>query len=300
MELRHLRYFLVLAEELNFTRAAERLMIAQPPLSRQIRDLEEELGAPLFVRQHHSVRLTDEGVLFRDYASRIIALSEQSVSDIRNMRSGLQGTLYLAEVEGKGPRLMAEWIAGFSRLHPKVQFSVWNGNSDEVVNRVRKGLSDAALIMEPHDPEGLQSHLVYSEPWIAMFPADHPLAAPDQDTVSMRELADCDLIIPSRNSRLKEIRSWLGTDAAELKVVARFANVVTAYELCRNGVGVAIYPAAAADIVKDRGSVRIRTISDPGIRASYVLIYSSEHPLHTLARRFAEYILAQQEKRVED
>ena len=68
MELRHLRYFLVLAEELNFTRAAERLMIAQPPLSRQIRDLEGELGAPLFVRQHHSVRLTDEGVLFRDYA----------------------------------------------------------------------------------------------------------------------------------------------------------------------------------------------------------------------------------------
>ena len=260
MELRHLRYFLVLAEELNFTRAAERLMIAQPPLSRQIRDLEEELGAPLFVRQHHSVRLTDEGVLFRDYASRIIALSEQSVSDIRNMRSGLQGTLYLAEVEGKGPRLMAEWIAGFSRLHPKVQFSVWNGNSDEVVNRVRKGLSDAALIMEPHDPEGIQSHLVYSEPWIAMFPADHPLAASDSDTVSMR--------------------------------------VVTAYELCRNGVGVAIYPAAAADIVKDRGSVRIRTISDPGIRASYVLIYSSEHPLHTLTRRFVEYILAQQEKEI--
>ena len=109
----------------------------------------------------------------------------------------------------------------------------------------------------------------------------------------MRELSDCELIIPSRNSRLKEIRSWLGTDAAELKVAARFANVVTAYELCRNGVGIAIYPAAAADIVKDSDSVRIRTISDPGIRASYVLIYSSEHPLHTLARRFVDHILSQ-------
>ena len=191
---------------------------------------------------------------------------------------------------------MAEWIAGFSRLHPKVQFSIWNGNSDEVVNRVRKGLSDAALIMEPHDPEGLQSYPVYSEPWIAMIPTDHPLAASDSDTVSMRELSDCELIIPSRNSRLKEIRSWLGSDAAELKVAARFANVVTAYELCRNGVGIAIYPAAAADIVKDRGSVRIRTISDPGIRAAYVLIYSSEHPRHALARRFVEYILSQPAK----
>ena len=72
MELRHLRYFLTLAEELNFTRAAERLMIAQPPLSRQIRDLEEELGSPLFVRGHHSLELTEEGILFRDYASHII------------------------------------------------------------------------------------------------------------------------------------------------------------------------------------------------------------------------------------
>ena len=293
MELRHLRYFLILAEELSFTRAAERLMIAQPPLSRQIKDLEEELGAPLFIRQHHSVRLTDEGVLFRDYASRIIALADQSVSDIRNMRSGLTGTLYLAEVEGKGPRLMAGWIAGFSRLYPKVLFSVWNGNSDEVVNRVRKGLSDVALIMEPHDPEGIESHLVYSEPWIAMFPADHPLAASESDTVSMHELSGCGLIIPSRDSRLKEIRSWFSNDAEDFKVAARFANVVTAYELCRNGVGVAIYPAAAADIVTDKESVRIRTISDPGVRASYVLIYSNEHPLHTLARKFVDYILAQ-------
>ena len=293
MELRHMRYFLTLAEELNFTRAAARLMIAQPPLSRQIRDLEEELGAPLFIREHHSLRLTEEGVLFRDYAARVVALTDQSAADIRNMKCGLQGTLYLAEVEGKGPRLMAKWIAGFSALYPDVQYSVWNGNSDEVVNRVRKGLSDAAIIMEPHDPEGLHSHQVYSEPWVAMFPADHPLAA-GPDSVSMRELAGCRLIIPSRESRLKEISSWLGKKTEKLHVAARFANVVTAYELCRQGVGVAIYPAAVADIVTDHESVRIRTISDKGIRASYVLIYSNEHPLHSLAARFVDYILSDQ------
>lgn len=294
MELRHMRYFLTLAEELNFTRAAERLMIAQPPLSRQIRDLEEELGAPLFIREHHSLRLTEEGVLFRDYAARVIALTDQSAADIRNLKSGLRGTLYLAEVEGKGPRLMAGWIAGFSRLYPEVQYSVWNGNSDEVVNRVRKGLSDVALIMEPHSPDGLHSHQVYSEPWVAMFPADHPLAAAAPRPVFMRELAGCRLIIPSRDSRLKEISSWLGRQADKVQVTARIANVITAYELCRQGVGVAIYPAAVADIVTDHESVCIRTIADKGIRASYVLIYSNEHPLHTLAGRFVDYILSEQ------
>ena len=110
----------------------------------------------------------------------------------------------------------------------------------------------------------------------------------------MRELAGCRLIIPSRDSRLKEISSWLGRQADKVQVTARIANVITAYELCRQGVGVAIYPAAVADIVTDHESVCIRTIADKGIRASYVLIYSNEHPLHTLAGRFVDYILSEQ------
>ena len=292
MELRHLRYFVTLAEEMNFTRAAERLMIAQPPLSRQIRDLEEELGAPLFIREHHSLKLTEEGALFRDYATRILALSEESIADVRNMNRGLHGMLYLAEVEGKGPHLTAEWISGFSRQYPNVQYTLWNGNSDEVVNRIHKGLSDVGLIMEPYEPKGIHSYQVYSEPWIAMFPADHPLARSDSDTIPIRKLADCVLIIPSRDSRLREISDWLGSDGSMPHVVARIANVITAYELCRQGLGVAIYPAAATDIITDHKSVRVKTISDKGIRASYVLIWSAEHPLTNVAQKFVDHVRA--------
>ena len=290
MELRHLRYFLILAEELNFTKAASRLMIAQPPLSRQIRDLEEELGTPLFVRGHHALSLTEEGVLFKDYASRIIALSDQSVSDIRNMRKGLQGTICLAEVEGKGPRLMARWIAEFSRFYPSVKYTLWNGNSDEVANRIRKGLSDVAVIMEPHDPRGIHSFPVYNEPWIVMCRTDHPIAGIGQDRIPVSALAGQELIIPSRDSRLQEIMDWFGPEEEKPVIRARIANVVTAYELCREGVGAAIYPAAAADIVTDHETICIKTIEDDRIRASYVLIYPDEHPLSELARRFVEFI----------
>ncbi|MCR5596293.1 MAG: LysR family transcriptional regulator [Lachnospiraceae bacterium] len=290
MELRHLRYFLVLAEEMNFTRAADRLMIAQPPLSRQIKDLEEELGTPLFVRGHHLLELTEEGALFRDYASRILSLADQSVAEIQDMGSGLQGTLYLAEVEGKGPHLMSQWISGFSKLYPGVQFSLWNGNSDEVVNRIHKGLGDIGLIMEPYDPKGIHSLKVYSEPWVAMIPADHPLAAKASNTISMKELRACDLIIPSRDSRLREISDQMAPYGATPHVKAKIANVLTAYELCKAGVGVAIYPAAAADIVSDPNKVVIKTIADKGIRASYVLIYSDAHPLQHIAQKFIEYI----------
>jgi DNA-binding transcriptional LysR family regulator len=276
---------------MNFTRAAERLMIAQPPLSRQIKDLEEELGSELFIRGHHSLKLTDEGVVFRDYATRIIALADQSVNDIQEFRKGLHGTIYLAEVEGKGPHLMAGWIASFSRIYPDVQFVLWNGNSDEVVDRIRKGLSDVAVIMEPYDPEGLHCVQVYSEPWVVMFRADHPLAKIRGESVFMSDLAGYELIIPSRESRLREMRDWLGDAASSINVKARIANVVTAYELCKEGLGVAIYPAAVQDIVTDRSNVLIKTIADKRIRASYVLIYSDEHPLHTVAQRFTEHIL---------
>ena len=291
LELRHLRYFVTLAEEMNFTRAAERLMIAQPPLSRQIRDLEEELGTPLFVREHHSLKLTEEGVLFRDYATRILSMTEQSIADVRNVSKGLQGTLYLAEVEGKGPNIMAKLVSEFSKLYPDVQYSFWNGNSDEVVNRIHKGLSDVGLIMEPYDPQGIHSHHLYTEPWVAMIPAGHPLACTDAQTISMLELADCDLIIPSRESRLREISDWLGGGEKMPHVIARISNVVTAYELCRQGLGVAIYPAAVEDIVTDHESVCIKTISDKDIRASYVLIYSDEHPLHNIARKFIDNLI---------
>ena len=93
MELRHIRYFLAVAEEMNFTRAAERLHIAQPPLSRQIQELEAELDAKLFIRKPHALQLTEEGVLFRQYAQQILELVKKSSEDIREMEHGLQGTL---------------------------------------------------------------------------------------------------------------------------------------------------------------------------------------------------------------
>ena len=292
MELRHLRYFLTVCEEMNFTKAAERLMIAQPPLSRQIKDLEEELGAPLFVRQHHTLALTDEGVRFRSYANRIVSLADRSVEDIKEMNTGLQGTVYIAEVEGKAPRLTSGYIASFSKLHPNVQFNIWNGNSDEVTARVKNGLADVAVIMEPYDPKDLHSIPIYKEPWVAMFSCDHPLAKSKKKTIPLKLLAEHDLIIPSRGSRLQEISDWFSPLGITPKIRARISNATTVYELCVQNVGVAIYPAAAGDLIHD-DSVMIRKITDPEFMTTYILIYSDTHPLSPVADKFIEHVLEQ-------
>lgn len=295
MELRHLRYFLAVCEEMNITKAAQKLMIAQPPLSRQIKDLEEEIGTPLFVRDHHNLRLTEEGVRFRSYANRIIMLADRSVEDIKEMHTGLRGTVYIAQVEGKAPHLMASYISSFAEKYPDVQYSLWNGNSDDVISRVKNGLADLAIIMEPFDPQGLHATPIYKEPWIAMFAQDHPLACTKGNSIKLEMLEGYDLLIPSKGSRLQEITDWFAPLGITPNIRARISNATTAYELCLQNVGVAIYPAAAADLIHG-GKVLIRQISSPKHMATYVLIYPEDHPLSPVADKFIEFIKGRKEK----
>lgn len=289
MELRHLRYFLAVCEEMNFTKAAEKLMIAQPPLSRQIKDLEDEVGTKLFVRGHNTLQLTEEGIRFRTYANRIVSLANASLEDIRQMHTGLKGTVYIAEVEGKAPRLTAGYISSFSKTYRDVQFNIWNGNSDEVTQRVRNGLADVGIIMEPYDPQGLHSMPVYTEAWVAIFSKAHPLAHMKGKTIPLEKLAGYDLIIPSRGSRLQEIEDWFAPVNVTPRIKARIANATSMYELCEKNVGVAIYPAAIADLVRN-DSVLIREISRPRRTTTYVLIYPDNHPLSPVAAKFVEHI----------
>ena len=284
MELRHIRYFLVVAEEGNLTRAAERLMIAQPPLSRQIKDLEEELGAPLFIRKNHGVTLTEAGVRFRQYANQILALSERSVEDIKDMSGGLQGILYLATVEAKAPQIISGWIADFSSRYPNVEFNLWNGNTDDVVHRVRSGLCEIAVITAPYDQEELLGVEVYREPWVAMIPKNHPLAGTAGDSIELKKLGDYELMIPSRASRLREIEDWFAPLDIVPKVVCRLAHMQNAIELTRDGVGISIFPASVADYVKD--DIVIKKIIKPSVSATYICVRSKEHTLSKLAKAF--------------
>lgn len=292
MELRHIRYFLAVAEELNFTRAAEKLCIAQPPLSRQIQDLEEELGSPLFIRRSKGLLLTEEGALFKQYARQILGLVEKSTDEIREMKTGLQGTLYLATVEGHGPLLFSQWIAGFQKLYPHIQYNLWNGNSDDVTDRIMNGLCDLAIIMEPHNGEGLDSFQVYQEPWIAMIPADNPLAFEPSDTIDVSQLSPYELIVPSRKSRIEEIRSWFSEVGCEPIIRCQVAHMMNAYELTEQGVGIAIYPASAAEMARD-GSICVKRITRPSIAATYILVWNKNHRLSLAAQKFLQYIKEQ-------
>lgn len=288
MELRHIRYFLTLAEERSFSKAAQRLLIAQPPLSRQIKDLEEELGVSLFTRSSKGVTLTAAGEKFRQYALQIDYLSNQSIEIVKEMNKGLQGTLYLASVEGRAPHIISEWVAGFHQLYPHVEFNLWNGNSDDVLQRLQNGLCDLAVIVGPYNQENLIGKLIFDEPWIAMIPVSHPLAQKRGDSVTPEELAPYELIIPSRHSRLQEITDWFAIKNVKPKIICRVAHVLNAYELTEQNVGIAIYPAAAA-IYVDSSKVITKKLVDPSVTASYYITKVTGKNMSLVAEEFWKY-----------
>ena len=289
MELRHIRYFLAVAEEMNFTKAAEKLMIAQPPLSRQIKDLEDELGTRLFDRGPHRMELTEAGEMFRQYALRIVELSDKSMEDIRQMDRGLQGTIYFSSVEGQAPGLLAEWINEFKVEYPDVKYNLWNGNTDDILSRLKKGLCDLAVIMTPFDPEGLSTLEVYEEPWAAIIPKDHPLASLPGDTIDLKKLAPYDLLIPARHSRLHEIEDWFALSGEVPRVRCYIAHTLSAYELTRQQVGIAIFPASARGIIAN-DSVCIKPLDHPHVTAKYVLAWKDDHVMSNATREFLDFV----------
>lgn len=289
MELRHIRYFLAVAEEMNFSKAAEKLCIAQPPLSRQIMDLESELGVTLFNRKKHALSLTDEGMLFKQYAIQVLDLVDHSTAEVRELKHGLQGMLNLGTVEGNAPRLLANWISGFHENNPHVQYTLWNGNSDDVATRVMNGLCEIGVIMEPHNGVGLNAIPIYSEKWVAIIPKGHPILKNKSKKVTMDQIADYDLIIPSRESRLAEIGEWFRDTNKTPRVRCRVAHVLSAYELVRMGLGIAIFPASAKNIVNS-DEVTIKEFEDPAPTVSYIMVWNKSKTLSHAAAEFIEYV----------
>ena len=207
MDLRALKYFVTAAEEMNMTRAAERLGMSQPPLSSQIKGLEQELGVQLFIRGKRRLQLTDAGALLFRRAKQILELSEQTELEMHSLE-GLNGSINISLVEGRAPYLLARWIAGFRMEFPQVTFRLWNGDGDEAIERLQHGLADLALIAAPYSTEQLEGISVGREPWVAIISTKHPLAQDKSEFIPLKALAGEPLIVPSRHSRAIAIRNW--------------------------------------------------------------------------------------------
>ena len=295
MELRHLRYFYETATEMNFTRAAEKLNIAQPPLSKQIKDLEEELGVLLFVRRPHFLALTPEGEMLKQYAAQILGLADKASATVKEMGQGLNGTIYISTVEGHTLRELSGWISLFHQQYPLVQFNLWTGTADDINVRVKNGLCDFAILADISDLEGIGYYKLYQEYWTAFIPGDNPLAESAEETVNAKDLLPYDLIIPNREQRFETVKSWYSDSEEKPRIVCRYTNVLSAYELSRQSVGISIYPGEADEIIGSRTSSRVvaKQIVNPSVKATYYMLYNKNRVMQNVVKEFMDFIRKQ-------
>ena len=287
MELRTLRYFVTVAEELNITRAAEILNMSQPPLSSQIKNLESELGTTLFVRGRRNLTLTESGQLLYRRAKEIIALSEKAGAEIMSMGEGMTGTISIGLVEGIAPDIASEWIAGFQKAYPQVRFRILHGNSDELIEKMRSGLISLAVITAPYDQLLLNGFNVGQDSIVALMSNEHPLAKKQGKAVSATDLTDEALIVPSRRASIESVYRWFRTLHVEPNIICEVDSYMEAAALAERGVGIALFPrtpsipgkALTAKVLKGKGNLN-----------EYIFVWRKGHPLPTVEEMFIDYI----------
>lgn len=151
MELRVLNYFLAVAREENFTKAAQQLHLTQPTLSRQIADLEQELGVKLFIRSNHNIILTEEGMILKRRAQEILSLADKTKRDFMQKEEALSGTISIGSGEFRSTEYLAKIIAQFRKQYPNVKYEIYSGNASNIRDYIERGFLDIGLMSEPID-----------------------------------------------------------------------------------------------------------------------------------------------------
>lgn len=262
MELRHLRFFVTVAQERNFTRAAERVGIAQPPLSRQIRDLEEELGVILFDRGSRPIRLTEAGRLLYEQAVQIIASIEQVGRTMRQFASAQQSRFVIGVVGSIMHGALPEVIRMFRRRAVEIDVELVELTTVEQVAALKAGRIDAGLGRVRIDDPAIRREILYEEPLIAALFADDPLAVKGEK-VSLAALAEGTLIIyPSqpRPSYADQVLSLLRDNGCSPGKIVEVREVQTALGLVASQSGRAIVPTSMRHI--QREDIRYMSISE--------------------------------------
>jgi DNA-binding transcriptional LysR family regulator len=286
MELRHLRYFLAVADELHFGRAAARLHIAQPPLSQQIRQLEAELGYPLFLRTQRRVRLTEAGAAFRAEARALLERLEQAKAAAGRVARGEAGALAVGFIASATYALLPRLYRRFRERHPDVALGLEEMSTAEQVEALRAGRIQLGLARPPVGDDTLHVETLSEEPLVAALPARHPLAA--RKTLPLRALAHEPFILFPRQPRpgwIDVVQDACRAAGFRPAVAQEVLELSTAVTLVAAGIGVSLVPASAQGLRLD--GVAYRPLRAPAPRTTLVALRRPDDPRPVVDRFLA-------------
>ena len=239
MELKSLTTFLAVAEKETISAAAKHLHLSQPSLSRQLMELEKELGVTLFTRGNRKITLTEDGLLFRKRAEEIVELLEKTRSEFLSPRDTIAGNVSIGAGETYVIQMLGKIIKEIQVEYPNVKFHLFSGNADEVKERLDKGLLDFGVVISPVDVKKYHSlRLPDRDTWGVLMRKNSPLAS--NEVITPKDLWEVPLITSRQSLVSSELSKWLKKDMNKLTVVATYNLVYNASKLVEEGVGYAL------------------------------------------------------------
>lgn len=286
MELRVLQYFLAIAREESISGAAEFLHISQPTLSRQIKDLEEELGTILFERGSRRITLTEDGLLLRKRAEEIIDLVHKTETDITSGKIMLNGDIYIGCGETEGMSYIANAIKAVQDIHPNVCFHLHSGNAQDIMERLEKGLIDFGVVIGINHTSSYQHlRLPCQDICGVLMKKDHPLAK--KDVISENDLCDLPLIVSSQDLKNGLLPAFIN-DHKKYHITATYNLIFNASLMVKNGIGVAI--GLDRLISTDASSELCFRPLSPAVKADILFIWKKYQHFNPSAQYFLEIL----------
>lgn len=239
MEIRVLRYFIAVASEETISGAAELLHISQPTLSRQLMDLEKELGKQLFIRGNRKIILTQDGIFFRKRAQEIIDLVDKTQFDFNSTEEIISGNISIGCGETDAMKLIAKIAHNLQKKHPNIRYNIFSGNGDAVVDKLDKGLIDFGILIEPADVTKYDFiKIPAKDTWGVLMKKNSPLAS--KLYIEPSDLFNLPIITSNQTMVSSEFTKWLGRSFNELNIVSTYNLVFNASLLVEEGMGYAL------------------------------------------------------------
>ena len=239
MEVRVLRYFLAVAKEETISGAAELLHISQPTLSRQLMDLEKELGKQLFIRGNRKLTLTENGMFLRKRAQEIVDLMDKTQSEFNTTDEIIGGDVFIGSGETDAMRLIAKIAHELQQNHPNIRYRLFSGNGDDVIDKLDKGLIDFGIVIDPIDVTKYDfMRIPAKDTWGLLMRKDSILAS--KDYIAPSDLLNIPIITSNQTLVNDEMSKWLGKDFEMLNIVSTYNLVYNASLLVEQGMGYAL------------------------------------------------------------
>lgn len=247
MDIRVLKYFLAVAEEGSFLQAAQKLNLTQPTLSRQVQDLEKELGGELLTRGKRRILLTEKGRFLKERAEEVLELVTRTENELAKDLSEIGGDIHVACGETQAMDIIAKSMTKLHGIYPAIKFHIFSGNAEAVAYRLDNGLADFGIFIRPANLENYDFiNLRLANTWGLLMKKDNPLA--EKEFIDKNDLLSVELLCSQQAMAMNELAGWMGGDIDGLNIISTYNLLFNAGIMVKNGLGCALCLDGIADV----------------------------------------------------